>query len=192
MNFRKSLSDGFRKMFSTTSQLELVDVIGVSMVYTCGVCTGDLTQKQTCLWWTRLSWAEHTRTSQVTALFMSLPLGIFQKDALSNRCLTYNSDVNCHKLETLREYAAFLMPELELQCPAGKQCFTPLTNEKVAMPCRQAIFQTTEKWKSQSHRSKIASGSWGELSEIIIWIVKKATQIFVCCCQKLAATFEHV
>ena len=152
MNFRKSLSDGFRKMFSTTSQLELVDVIGVSMVYTCGVCTGDLTQKQTCLWWTRLSWAEHTRTSQVTALFMSLQLDrhflcILQKDALSNRCLTYNSvaDVNCHKLETLQEYAAFLMPELELQCPAGKQCFTPLTNEKVAMPCRQAIFQTTEK-----------------------------------------------
>ena len=31
--------------------------------------------------------------------------------------------VNCFKPETLQEYAAYLMPELEMQCSAGKHNF---------------------------------------------------------------------
>ena len=124
-------------MFLTKSQLEVVDV-----------CTGNLTQKQTCLWWTRLSWAEHTRTSQVTALFMSLPLGIFQKDALSNRCVTLSQmstatswrlcrstppslcqSWSCNALQVSN--VSHHSPMKKLQCPAGKQYFKPLKNERV-------------------------------------------------------------
>ena len=84
-------------------------------------------KKLTCLWWTKLNWAGCTRNTQVKYhhLLKIRSEGMFKVIVFAFGQWVLDSyhpfvAASCFKHETLLEYAAYLIPELQLQYPAGK------------------------------------------------------------------------